>query len=134
MECIFCRIIRREFGEIIYENGSFVVLMDIGPLSRGHMLVVPKYHGETLEDIPDEYLSGALVLIKKIVGKIGTITKYNVLQNNGHIQSVPHVHFHIVPYNEEEGEGLKIQWERVSISKEEIATIGESYKKLLEKI
>lgn len=131
MGCVFCKVVRKELGPVLHETSLFVVVMDIQPLSRGHLLVIPKHHGETLEDIPDEYLAGALVLIKKIVGRLGTVTSYNVLQNNRHIQSVPHVHFHVIPYHESEGEGLKIAWNPAGISQEEISIIGESYKNLM---
>ncbi|KAI5191140.1 hypothetical protein NECID01_1309 [Nematocida sp. AWRm77] len=134
MSCIFCRIISGDVqGSTVYENELFVVLMDIAPLAEGHMLVVPKVHAQQLEDLPDKFLEAALVLIKKIVMKVGTITKYNVLQNNGHIQSVPHVHFHIIPCNEREDgkEGLSISWTPVQKSKSVLSVLEQSYKELL---
>lgn len=130
MPCIFCSIASGNSGTKVYETKKHVVCMDIQPLSRGHMLVIPKYHAERLENLPDEYLSESLVLIKRIVKTAGTISDYNILQNNGHMQSVGHVHFHLVPFHSEEAEGLSVNWNPCSASAQEIALIQDSYVQL----
>ena len=60
-------------------------------------MVIPKYHGEKLLDIPDDQLSEILPVVKRLVKATGA-ENYNVLQNNGRIahQEVDHVHFHMV--------------------------------------
>lgn len=134
MNCIFCRIIKGDLpAQVLYQNELFVVLLDVAPLAEGHMLVIPKAHAPQLEDLDDVYLQEALVLVKKIVQRLGTITKYNVLQNNGHIQSVHHVHFHIIPFHEKEPEpeGLNISWVPVPKSKDVLEILAQSYKELL---
>ncbi|KAH7243195.1 hypothetical protein MRS44_002407 [Fusarium solani] len=109
--CIFCRIIK---GEIpcfkLFESDKTLAFLDIGPLSKGHALVIPKYHGEKLADIPDDHLSEVLPTLKKIVNATGA-TDYNILQNNGAIahQEVKHVHFHMIPKPNEK-EGLGVGW------------------------
>lgn len=107
MDCIFCNLINSKHN-ILYENGKFIVLLDIFPLSRGHLLIIPKEHQETMDQLSDDCLSEALILIKHIVLAAG-YTKYNILQNNRHVQSVPHVHFHLIPFNSD-SECLRPNW------------------------
>ncbi|KAG7857873.1 hypothetical protein KL939_003129 [Ogataea angusta] len=91
--------------------------LDIQPTSKGHLLVIPKYHGAMLHNIPDEYLADILPVTKKLVKALGLeVTTpnedgYNVLQNNGRIahQVVDHVHFHLIPKRDPET-GLVIGW------------------------
>jgi len=102
--------------------------MDIAPLSKGHALIIPKYHGEKLTDLPDEYLADTLPLAKKIATAQG-VKDYNILQNNGRMahQEVDHVHFHVIPKpNATEGLGLK--WSSQKLEKEELQKIFEEIK------
>lgn len=131
MDCIFCKIARKEVGTLIYEDEQCVGVMDANPLSRGHMLIIPKYHAEYLTEMPDAYLLNILIVIKKIISKLGTIDSYNILQNNKNMQSIKHVHFHIIPYDEQEKEGLIAKWSRSKVSSEEIHLHGEAVKKIL---
>jgi len=109
--CIFCRIIKGEIPSFkLFENEKVLAFLDIQPLSRGHALVIPKFHGEKLHDIPDDQLSELLPVAKKVATASG-VTDYNILQNNGTIahQVVPHVHVHMIPKPNKE-EGLGIHW------------------------
>lgn len=112
---IFTRIIR---GEIpchkVYEDAHLIAFLDIGPLSVGHTLVVPKEPAETLDQLSDEAAAaiGRVLprLCRAVMQATGTAA-YNVLQNNGadaH-QAVMHVHFHIIPKHAD-GSGLGIRW------------------------
>lgn len=91
--------------------------MDIQPTAPGHALVIPKYHGAKLHDIPDEYLAELLPVAKKIaIAQDLNIDSpegdgYNVLQNNGRIahQMVDHVHVHMIPKRNSES-GLGVGW------------------------
>ncbi|KAK0101520.1 Adenosine 5'-monophosphoramidase [Cadophora gregata] len=109
--CIFCKIIK---GDIpcfkLFESDKVLAFLDINPLSRGHALVIPKFHGVKLLDIPDDQLSEILPVVKKLVKATGA-ENYNVLQNNGRIahQEVDHVHFHMIPKPNNE-EGMSIGW------------------------
>lgn len=73
-------------------------------------LVIPKHHGRTLLDIPDDQLSEILPVAKKLAKASGA-ENYNILQNNGRLahQVVDHVHFHMIPKPNEK-EGLGIGW------------------------
>jgi histidine triad (HIT) family protein len=108
-DCIFCRIAA---GEIpcnkIYEDEKVLAFLDIGPVSRGHTLVIPKEHFTTLHDCPGELLTKVMICVRKIaaavVGAVGA-EAYNVLCNNGRAagQLVEHVHFHLIPRNPDDG-------------------------------
>lgn len=67
--------------------------MDIGPIAPKHCLVIPKYHGAKLTDIPDDHLEELLPIAKKLAKASGA-EQYNILQNNGRLahQQVDHVH------------------------------------------
>ncbi|KAF7683887.1 Hit family protein 1 [Astathelohania contejeani] len=129
--CIFCGIWKSQTN-VIYKTDNLIVIPDIYPLSEGHMLVIPKEHGETLNDLKDESITGVLPLIKMITSKMG-IDKYNILQNNKHIQSVPHVHFHIIPYSSSLN-SLKIDWKVIEKEKDYIEKFVKIAKEKLDTI
>ncbi|RYP40368.1 hypothetical protein DL768_010639 [Monosporascus sp. mg162] len=127
--CIFCKIIK---GEIpcfkLFESEKTLAYLDIGPLAKGHALVIPKFHGAKLLDIPDEHLSEILPVAKKLARATGA-ENYNILQNNGRIahQVVDHVHFHMIPKPNAE-QGLGISWPAQKIDKEELEAYFEEVK------
>jgi histidine triad (HIT) family protein len=107
----------------VYEDDRVLAFLDIGPLSRGHTLVIPKEPAETLDALSDESASAVgrvLPRICRAVMKATGAKDFNVLQNNGgpaH-QVVMHVHFHIIPRfhdGAETGSGLKILWHARSL-------------------
>ncbi|KAF8601340.1 HIT-like protein [Ceratobasidium sp. AG-I] len=132
--CLFCKIIKGEIPSMkLLETSLSYSFLDIGPLSKGHCLVIPKYHGEKLHDIPDEYLADALPIAKKLAIATGA-TDYNILQNNGTIahQVVPHVHFHVIPKpSATDTEGLVIGWPTQKLEKEELQKVFEEIKSKL---
>ncbi|KAI0696548.1 Per1-domain-containing protein [Cerioporus squamosus] len=110
----------------ILETDLSYAFLDIGPVSEGHALIIPKYHSNRMDEVPDEYLAEILPIAKKLA-KAMDIVDYNILQNNGKIafQHVFHVHFHIIPKpNEKEGLVLT-EWPRVEPPKEELAKVLE---------
>lgn len=134
MECLFCKVANRELGEIVWEDESVFVIVDIGPLSPGHFLVIPKGHFPMLTDLPDGVAASIMLTIRDIIRRLG-IKKYNILQNNGHLQSVEHVHFHIIPAYEGEGKeeknGLAVNWKVSPAGKEKVPFFITEYKKKL---
>ena len=117
-ETIFSKIIR---GEIpchkVYEDPHVLAFLDIGPLSQGHTLVIPKEERPTLDQLSDESAAAigrVLPRLCRAVMRATGATAFNVLQNNGASahQLVMHVHFHIIPRftNRPEGSGLGIVW------------------------
>jgi histidine triad (HIT) family protein len=109
---IFDRILD---GEIpchrVYEDEHVLAFLDIGPLSRGHLLVIPKERKAHLDELSDESaaaLGRALPRLCRAVKRATGATAYNVLQNNGGAahQVVMHVHFHIIPRFAASGLGI----------------------------
>ena len=97
--CIFCKIINGEFGtEFVYENEYAVVFKDINPKADIHLLVVPRLHVESLNELDDEALLGKLMMTVKEVTKQQGIKSYKTLINTGKEagQEVFHLHIHIL--------------------------------------
>ncbi|KAE8824338.1 hypothetical protein PTNB73_09297 [Pyrenophora teres f. teres] len=112
----------------IFESAKTLAFLDIGPLSKGHSLIIPKFHGAKLHDIPDDQLAEVLSVTKRIA-MAQKLEDYNILQNNGRIahQEVDHVHFHLIPKPNQE-EGLGIQWPTKPMEKEELSKLLEDIK------
>ncbi len=115
MSTIFSKILS---GEIpchkVYEDEHVLAFLDIGPVSRGHTLVIPKQEARTLGELSDEAAAAIGRVLPRICRAISAATgtpQYNILQNNGPLayQSVMHVHFHIIP-KPDESSGLGVQW------------------------
>ncbi|QIX00774.1 hypothetical protein AMS68_006291 [Peltaster fructicola] len=127
--CIFCKIIKGEIPSLkIFESEKTFAFLDINPLSYGHALVIPKFHGAKLTDIPDDSLHELLPVAKKIAKAAGAVN-FNILQNNGRIahQMVDHVHVHMIPKPNEE-EGLGISWPQQTTNKEQLQKLLEELK------
>lgn len=115
MATIFDKILA---GEIpchkVYEDERVFAFLDIGPLSRGHTLLIPKEAAAHLDELSDESaaaLGRVLPRLCRAVKRATGATAYNVLQNNGAAahQAVDHVHFHVIP--KLGGRGLGISWD-----------------------
>ena len=125
--CIFCKIVA---GQIpchrVFENEHVLSFLDIGPLSRGHTLIIPRGHWVTIDQLPDDVAAACGVAAKKISAAISKATGaagWNVLQNNGKIagQVVMHVHFHLIP--RVEGDGLGYHWPAGKLAADEAAAL-----------
>ena len=132
-DCIFCKLANGVFPtNSIYEDDKFNVILDNGPATKGHALILPKEHADDLFELPDETAAEAFKLAKKlgkhIMETLGA-DGLNVVQNNGEAagQTVRHFHLHLIPrYN---NDGQKIQWEPTSPSSEELVKIKEELTK-----
>ena len=102
-DCIFCKIVAGDIpAALIYEDDHVLSFLDIGPLSNGHCLVIPKRHAATVIDCPPDVLSQIAAVLGRIAQAVVAVTGcegYNVLCNNGRAagQLVDHLHFHIIP-------------------------------------
>ena len=98
-DCIFCKIINGDFNtEFVYENESVVVFKDINPKAPIHLLVVPKTHVASLNELEDKNLMAELLMaVKETTKKIG-LKSYKTLINTGKEagQEVFHLHVHIL--------------------------------------
>ncbi|MCA9284859.1 MAG: HIT family protein [Phycisphaerales bacterium] len=96
----------------VYEDDHVLAFLDVGPLSPGHTLLIPKERKAHLHALSDESaaaLGRALPRLCRAVMKATGASAYNVLQNNGASahQAVMHVHFHIIPKLGEQGLGIR---------------------------
>ena len=101
-DCIFCKIINGDFGtEFVYENEYAVVFKDINPKADIHLLVVPRVHVESLNELDDEKMLGKLMMTAKEATKKLGIKSYKTLINTGKEagQEVFHLHIHILSGN-----------------------------------
>ena len=127
-DCVFCKIVAGEIPATkIYEDESVLVFLDIGPISDGHTLVIPKQHFEKLHDCPAELLGQVCLCLGKIAGVVTAAMEsdgYNLLCNNGRAagQLVEHLHFHIIPRNT--GDGLLNRWPSYTYGREKIEAIA----------
>lgn len=103
MSCIFCKIIRGEIPSTkLYEDDEVLSFLDISPANKGHALIIPKEHYETLNEIPSEKLVKMIEIVQKISKSIEAEIKpdgYNIIMCNREAaeQVVPHAHIHVVP-------------------------------------
>ena len=113
-DCLFCKIAAGEVPAVkVLEDDVCVGFMDIGPLAEGHVLLIPKMHAETLDELPAEQAGEMLGNLPALVRAVQAATAcqgVNVLQNNGRAahQEVMHVHFHVIPRNE--GDAFGFNW------------------------
>ena len=113
-DCIFCKIIKGEIPSAkVYEDENCYSFLDIGPLSWGHTLVIPKKHVEHITQMSPDELAALTSVIPKLaeaVIKAADAEGLNVLQNNGPVagQAVPHLHIHLIPRHS--GDGLGYRW------------------------
>ena len=98
-ECIFCKIAGKEIpAKTIYEDEKYLAFLDIRPLSKGHILVIPKKHYETFLDMPadeeKELFAKVQEISKDVKEKLGAKLIFLLVMG----EEVPHVHVHIIPY------------------------------------
>ena len=109
---IYCKIAAGEIpSATLYEDDDFRVILDLGPASKGHALILPKNHYRNLYDIDDEVASKAILLAKKMITKLTDVLNcdgYNIVQNNEEAagQTVFHFHMHMIPRYKNDTVGL----------------------------
>ncbi len=126
--CVFCQIITGDIpGHVVLETDDLVAFLDARPVFKGHVLLVPREHVETLPDLPAELGAGFIAAsqrlataVKKGLGAQGSF----VAINNTVSQSVPHLHLHVVPRTK--GDGLRgFFWPRVKYADGEAETYAD---------
>ncbi|MBQ8189227.1 MAG: HIT family protein [Lachnospiraceae bacterium] len=125
--CIFCKIANGEIpSKAIYEDNDFKVILDLGPATKGHALILPKEHAANLFELPDETAAKVLVLAKKLGAQMKENLKadgMNLVQNNGEAagQTVHHFHLHLIPRYSDDGQ--KISWNPGEVAQDELEEI-----------
>jgi len=114
----------------IYEDAHVLSFLDIGPLSRGHTLVIPKQSAVMLHELSDDSaaaLGRVLPRICRAVLRVTGATDYNILQNNGALahQAVMHVHFHIIPKYSQDS-GLRMRWDTIPLEPMEGSSLAKA--------
>ncbi|MEO6404503.1 MAG: HIT family protein [Ferruginibacter sp.] len=127
---IFSKIIAREIpAYILAENEKFIAFLDVFPLVKGHVLVVPKIAIDKLFDLPDGYLAEMLVFAKPIAHAIETSFDCNRCGISVVGLEVPHAHMHLLPINS--ADDLNFTRQKLSLSKVEMESIQQKIIELL---
>ena len=132
--CIFCKIANGEIpSATLYEDEEFRVILDLGPASKGHALILPKNHYRNLYDIDEATASKAICLAKKMITKMTDVLGcdgYNIVQNNEEAagQTVFHFHMHLIPRYLNAKNNDILNWSHETFSPEEMAEIRDSLK------
>ncbi len=130
--CVFCKIIERELtAHIVYENSHLISFLDIEPINEGHVLIVPKQHANTIEELSDETLTDIMRVAKKMVSSLKSVygnEGYSIMQNGGKFCDFGHAHFHVFPRYDNDGFG----WTYGSEEKDVNAEIAERIRTQLE--
>lgn len=131
-DCIFCKIAAGEIpSATLYEDEKFRVILDLGPASKGHALIIPKEHYRNLYDIDEKTAADAIVLAKKMVLKLKDVLGCdgnNIVQNNEECagQTVFHFHMHLIPRYE--GDQVGLGWHTGELTEEDKKEILEKIK------
>ena len=135
-DCIFCKIVKGEIpASKVYEVDNVLAFLDIMPATpkKGHVLVIPKGHYETLVDMPLEVNDAVFRVVKKVeTALMKEADGVNLLQNDGKVagQMINHVHVHLVPRFE--GDGVELgKWQTHKYESGELEKTQEKIKKLL---
>lgn len=134
-DCIFCKIANGNIpSATVYEDELFRVILDMGPASRGHALILPKEHFPDVCELEEPYASRALQLggrIGKAMMQSLGCTGFNLVQNNGKSagQTVFHFHMHVIP-RYDDGASI-VSWVPGSASPEELAETAAQIKSCL---
>ncbi len=134
-DCLFCKMVAGQIPVTkIYEDDIVLVFLDIGPISDGHTLVIPKQHFVRLHDCPPGLLGKVSSRLGKIAKAIVTAMDsdgYNLLCNNGRTagQIIEHLHFHIIPRNS--GDALFDSWPSYKYRQGKIEQIAEKIRENL---
>lgn len=111
-DCVFCKIANGEIpSRTLYEDERFRVILDLGPATRGHALLLPKEHAADLFELPEETASAVLIVAKRVAERMKEKLHFdgmNLVQNNGAAagQTVSHFHFHMIPRYDKDGQNI----------------------------
>ncbi|MBI3027496.1 HIT family protein [Candidatus Woesearchaeota archaeon] len=134
-DCVFCKIIGGKIPSAkIYEDEKVISFLDIMPANKGHCLVVPKIHAQTLVEMGDEDLSAAIKATKKVARALSLSFgngSFNIVMNNGKEagQLVNHAHIHLIPRFQKDR--LRIKWSHLKYEGDEIKDYAEKIKKFI---
>lgn len=132
-ECIFCAIASGEIpAEVVHETPDAIAFLDRYPAARGHVVVIPKAHAATLEDLPDAAVGGLFLAVKAVMRKVTRAlhpVAMNVGWNHGKDagQHVFHLHVHVLPRQHAGGRGVQLLGE--GTGREGLAGVADAIRK-----
>src|SRR3989344_8381966 len=127
--CLFCSIATGAIPSFtVYEDDHARAFLDIHPLSKGHTMVIPKMHGGTMLDLPEEEVAHLFRAVKKVTARVKEVIQpdgFTIGVNHEIGQAVPHMHVHIIPRWRDDGGGSmhSITGKKAEESVEEIAKL-----------
>ena len=136
-DCVFCKIVKKEIkASVVFENENFIAFLDKSPIFKGHTLLIPKKHIETIFDFDESLLKEFIVktkLLSLAVKNSLNVDGILLINNNIISQSVPHFHMHVIP--RKRGEVLKgFMWPRTKYKEKEEEEFKLKIKLFLESI
>lgn len=129
-DCVFCKIIEGKIPSFkLYEDDSYIVILDKFPGTPGHALVIPKEHSENIMTLSDEIGAGIIPLAKRISQALDRSMSpigINIVQNNGAAvgQSVMHYHLHVIPRFK--GDNYGLLWKPVEATDEKLQELKDA--------
>ena len=132
-DCIFCKIANGIIpSPAIYEDEDFKVILDRGPASKGHALVLPKEHFDNVFSMDEEHAGKVFKEASKVARAINAsfdCDGINILQNNGEAagQSVFHFHMHVIPRYKDDK--ISLGWTPGEITDEQVSEFADTIRK-----
>lgn len=137
-DCIFCRIVSGDAeATVVYEDEVVVAFLDIGPLTQGHLLVVPRTHLPGLADVDDltgaRMFNAAQLMAAALRGSGLRCEGINLFYADGEaaFQEVPHAHIHVIPRYDEDGFSINADWENRP-ARAELERVGDEIRAVLD--
>ncbi|SDD06249.1 histidine triad (HIT) family protein [Algoriphagus faecimaris] len=128
MASIFTKIINREIpAHIVAENDQFIAFLDIMPLVKGHVLVVPKQEVDYIFDLEPDVLSGLHLFAQQVAKAMDKTIKCTRIGVAVIGLEVPHVHVHLVPLKSMDD--INFTRPKLKLSQEELGDIAHQIKK-----
>ncbi|NPA15562.1 MAG: HIT family protein [Deferribacteres bacterium] len=133
--CVFCKIVSGEIPAYkVYEDDEFLAFLDIGPVNKGHLLVIPRKHYPTLLDMPEDEAGKLYKLVHRLAKAVKSALSadgLNIINNVGEAsgQEVFHVHVHIIPRFYDDG--MKFGWRKLQYSEGEMEEYAGKIKEAL---
>jgi histidine triad (HIT) family protein len=128
-DCIFCKLANGEIPtNALYEDDVVKVIFDLGPASKGHVLILPKNHFDNIYSMDSDTAAHVFQVAVKMANAMKAALNFdglNIVQNNGEIagQTVFHFHLHLIPRYE--GDTVNVTWVPGEITSEEVAELKE---------
>jgi histidine triad (HIT) family protein len=135
LECVFCKIISGQIPAAkIYESDKIISFLDISPANKGHVLIVPKRHYDTIFEIDERDLRELAEAIKRVSSAVAAATHasgINILSNIGEDagQVIKHFHIHIIPRFK--GDGISFEWKSKKYEEGEMENLRKRIKEFL---